>query len=224
MTSSFRSFLPRLVLAALCLCTTASTTFASSIPLSDLLGSGAIIWGDKKFDQFEYLATGDMPPAHMVNVQTITDDHGNLGIRFQGGFIDTAESVGASDALIGFRVTVLDVDKAIAGVNLHANPAVLGGPGVASVVETFSHLPNMLQVYDIAPGRHRHHDWTAFRDPQRELYVQKDIEALAFYGTAGVISYIDQTFEQVHMPEPASASLLGLSMLGVGLMRRRRAK
>ena len=224
MHSSCKSLSLRFALSALFLMASSPTTFARTVPLSELLGGGELIWGDKKFDQFEYLATGDMPPAHMVNVEEITDGDGNLGIRFQGGFIDTALSDGASDALIGFRVSVLDDDFAIIGAHLRANPAVIGGPGVASVVESFSGLPNMLQVYDIVPGQHRHHDWTTFQHPLRELHVRKDIEALAFFGTAGVISYIDQTFEQVQMPEPSSLSLLGVSLLGLGAIRRRRAK
>ena len=53
---------------------------------------------------------------------------------------------------------------------------MIGGPGVASVVESCFLLPNMLQVYDIVPGQHRHHDWTRNLHPLRELHVRKDID------------------------------------------------
>src|SRR5262245_56688294 len=105
--------------------------------LSTLIGSDGIQCGDKLFNEFSYLTTGDMPAAAVFNVACITLA-GNLGIRFQGGFGD-GPGGGSSDALISYTVTVTDPRFVITDAHIAGNPAILPprGTGIMSVTETF---------------------------------------------------------------------------------------
>jgi hypothetical protein len=177
----------------------------TSLPLSELLDGGSLFSGDKEFSDFSYHGGGDMPAAEDIFVKAITDADGNLGIRFQGAFVDAAGG-GASDALIDFKVTAGE-GKLIKDVHLAANPLVVGGDkaGLVSITETF--LPDndqtVLSAFDIKPGSRKLTDWADLVDengdlaPVQELHVQKDIIAWAQkLGSAATLSFIDQTFSQ----------------------------
>jgi len=199
-----------------------STARAAIMPLSDLLGGATVQSGDKVFSSFTYSATGDMPPANAVNVETIQDINGDYGIRFQAGFVDQAGG-GSSDALITFNVSVAPgANMAIAGVTLSANPAVFNGPGLASVTETF--IPTItddkLVVYDFGGDDDKLLDKITFGQSYPTIPVQKDI-ILHATGQDGAVtmSFVDQTFQQV--PEPATLTLALSGLLGLGLLRKR---
>jgi hypothetical protein len=234
------------VFVVLLLLIAASPAAASTITLDDpvvlgtLLSGGSITAGDKLFDQFSYSSTGDMPGAYGVNVIPIMDDAGNFGLRFQGGFVDLYGD-GPSDALIAYRVTVTDPMYLIADVHLAGNPAVFGkkygkagykgskcgwcGPsGVVGVVETF--LPDdpftELVIFDVDPGPRQLVDWALLTSPVQTLHVQKDILAFAkSKGSVATLSFVDQTFSQVAVPEPSSMSMLFLGLAAAWQLRRR---
>lgn len=196
-----------------------SQATAGSIPsgpstlLSDLLDGGSLVVGDKTFAEFTYNATGDMPPASAINVIPIIDDEGDLGIRFQGGFIDTVGG-GASDSLITFSVTA--PGAYIMGAELAGNVDVANG-GVATVTETF--LPeDTLSTLTITSGV-KLADATLFGTPVQTLNVQKDILLLADSAPA-TLSFVDQTFPQV--PEPATGLMAIFGVLGLLGVRRGR--
>jgi len=208
--------------AAVAVAAMSSSVNAATVPLSDLLGGATFESGDKIFSDFTYVGTGDMPSAEGIIVEDIQDANGDYGIRLQGGFVDQAGG-DASDALITFNVSVAPgASMQIAGANLSANPAVFGGPGLASVTETF--IPTItddkLVVYDFGEGDDKLLDSITFADTYATIPVQKDI-ILHATGDAGAVtmSFIDQTFPQV--PEPASISLMLFGLLGVGTVRRR---
>lgn len=210
----------RAILAAILIASSALGTSARAdfVLLSALVNGGSIQSGDKLFTNFTYKATGDMPPATAVTVQTITDAAGNFGIEFQGGFSDQVGG-GSSDALIGYRVAVTDPNRRITDAHIAGNPSVAGGTGSIVVTETF--IPgasNTMSISSINPGATNNTDSTVFATPVSFLDVQKDI--LAFAGT-GVpnLSFVDQTFSQ-SMPEPASVALLGLGLGAVVASRR----
>src|SRR4051794_9585517 len=194
----------------------AALIIGTPVALSTLVVPGAtIVVGDKTFGGFAYSITGDMPPSPLVNVIPITDDAGNLGIRFQGAFIDTTGAVGGSDALITYNVTA-DASHLISDAHLEGNPTRLGTLGSMSVTETFLPLGAngqfTMKIYDdqnVTPPKLI--DNTVFTTPIRTLSVQKDILGLAKVDPQSpngpqtvVMSFADQTFSQITVPEPAT--------------------
>jgi hypothetical protein len=192
--------------------------------LAELIASGGMIGnGDKKFKDFKYHPIGDMPDASLIDVVSITDSQGNLGIRFIGPFADLAGG-GASEALLEYTVTVTDPHKLIHDVHLAANTNVLGSPGYAAITETF--LPDdsvtVLEAFDIQPGQRMLTDWADLTNPVKTLHVQKDITL--FSGgprSLATISFIDQTFSQT--PEPSALALGGVAA-ALALVRGRRER
>lgn len=200
-------------------------------PLSELInGGGEIIFGDKRFDEFSYAFTGDMPAPDLVNVIPIVDQDENLGIQFQGFFTDLVSSQGGSDALIGYRVSVLNPNKRIVDAHLAGNPLLLGDTGVISVTETFAFDTlgeHALRIYDDELLETKHADSTEFA-PRVSLQVTKDIGALARTDGTVTLSYVDQTFSQVEIPIPEASSALlmivGLTCLGGFVWKRGRRR
>ena len=97
---------------------------------------------DKRFSNFQYSWTGDMPPAINVNLVTLIDADGNPGFRMTGYFSDTAlttgGTTGGSDALLTYEVDVTSPTSRIVGAFLAGNPNLLGGTqGSINVSETF---------------------------------------------------------------------------------------
>jgi hypothetical protein len=193
-----------------------------SFLLSTLLTGDSVTVGDKLFDQFSYVSTGDMPDASGVNVLPFVDDNGNFGLRFQGGFVDLFDGDGGgpgnpSDALLSYRVTVLDPAFLISDVTLAGNPSVIGASGLIGVTETFL-LDDpfvSLNIFDNQPGGPTQLvDSSLLTNPLKSLHVQKNIIAFAdLEGSAATLSFVDQTFSQVAVPEPSTISLL---LLGLG--------
>ena len=225
----------RNLLCAASLFSFAASSFAAtivlgpSIPLSDLLAPSAFIEvGDKKFTDFTYAFTGNVPSATGVNVIPIQDMAGNWGIRFQGGFLDLPGG-NSSDALITFNVTATDLTMLISDVHLAANVAV-AGTGVSAVVETFlPSFPNSSLLVLATPGSTILTDSIIFDTPVRTLPVQKDIILFAEgAGSAALLSFVDQTFSQVPDPnqneiaEPATISMVGLLGMFLGAIHMRR--
>jgi len=223
------------ILAAGAATCSAATIIGQPVLLSSLLGGGSIVSGDKTFDAFTYLPTGDMPPATSVNVVAIQDDLGNFGIRIQGNFLDIAASAGGSDALVTFNVTA-GPNRLISDVHMQGNPVLLGTFGSVSVVETFlpfcaDPVACVLKIYNdnslSPPGVLTAS--TILPTPTKTLPVQKDIAAYALanpqnpsgQGQTATLSFVDQTFSQIVIPEPATAALVLAGALGLLLVRRR---
>jgi hypothetical protein len=217
----------------------AATIIGPSVTLASLLNPGGnIVVGDKTFTNFTYSITGDMPAAVNVNVIGITDDSGNFGIRFQGAFMDTAASVGGSDALIEYKVTA-DALHLISDAHLQGNAALLGSVGSIGVTEHFFPLGQQgeytMTIYDESvpdpqnPGMNirltKLVDWVDFAPPVMMLNVQKDIAALAQPGQPAVsMSFVDQTFSQIVIPEPAAGLLFLCGCLGLAVSRWRNSR
>ncbi len=229
--------LPRVSLACVCLAligaivagmgsAQAATIIGSPVALSTLLDNGSIKVGDKTFTNFAYTFTGDMPAAVGVNVVPIQDDFGNFGIRFQAAFIDLQSSTGGSDALITYRVTADDVHL-ISDAHLAGNIDRLGTTGSASVTETFLPLGQngqfTMHIYnDEGHPTPKLADSTIFDTPTRSLNVQKDILIIVpSQSGSATISFVDQTFSQIEVPEPTFGALMLGSVLGVARLRRR---
>jgi hypothetical protein len=213
----------------------AATIIGTPVALSTLVvPGGSIVVGDKTFTKFTYSITGDMPPAPLVNVIPITDNAGNFGIRFQGAFIDTTGAAGGSDALITYDVTA-GANHLISDAHLEGNPSRLGPLGSMSVTETFLPLGAngqfTMKIYDdqnVTPPKLI--DNTVFPIPVKTLSVQKDILGLAKVSPQSpdlpqtvTLSFVDQSFSQITIPEPTTLGLLFAGTLGFALMRRRKS-
>lgn len=224
-----------ILVTALSLCL-ATTSFATTITLGDAVPLDSLIDGSydpdgdgvgqssleisgKTFDGFSYAATGDMPGADGVNVIPIQDCDGNVGIRFQGGWLDLPGN-SSSDALIAFNATIsAGAGMVIDGVHLAFNGSSVGGGGFAGITETFLPLNSpVLNVYDDGMGNVLLSDWAAVDPGVMELNIQKDIILNAGTGVAATMSFVDQTFSMV--PEPNSMVLLLIGF--AGFIRRRR--
>jgi hypothetical protein len=204
---------------------------ATTVTLESLLTAGATFTnGDKVFSDFTYTATGNMPDASAVNISTITDIFGNLGIRIQGGF---SALVGTTaDAAIGYDVTT--TGGLISDVHLIGNPTVVGGGGVMTITEQVAPVlpgppPTVLgnlNIFAIGGGAVQSSDVLVLSTDYTTLQITKDILAIS---TGGVptASIIDQTFSQVpSVPEPTTLCGAGIAVF-FGLAcawRRRRAK
>jgi len=222
------------LVAALSLCIATSSfattiTLGDPIPLDSLIdgtfdpdgdgvGQSNLSVGGKFFDNFSYAGTGDVPAADGVNVIPIQDCDGNVGIRFQGGFIDLPGG-NPSDALIAFNASIdAGPGMVIDGVHLAFNGSSVGGGGFAGITETFLPLNSpVLNVFDDGMGNVQLSDWAAVDPAVQTLQIQKDIILNAGTGVAATLSFVDQTFSMV--PEPNSMVLLLIGF--VGLIRRR---
>ena len=205
-----------------------SPAVAETISLEELTSDGrSITSGDKLFDQFDYEATGNMPSAEFVSVSTFTDEDGNWGITFQGGFLDRPGN-GQSNATISYQVTVLDTTKEISAAHIFGYPSVIGGGyGTMKVTETFPEdVPaESLIIHHVSPGGGLQLvDSANFANHYTTLHVRTDIHADAHDGSAASMSAIDQTFSQVLVPEPSVAVILitGFALLGCCFVRRNR--
>ncbi len=205
----------------------AATIIGTPVKLSTLIdGGGSVTAGDKTFTNFTYLFTNDMPGATGVNIVPIQDDLGNYGIQIQAAFIDLPSSQGGSDAKLSYTVTA-GSNRLISDAHMAGNPNLLGTTGSVSVTETFLPLGAngefTMEIYD-DEGHPvpQLMDSTVFTQPAKSVNVQKDILIIVpTGGQSGTISFIDQTFSQIEVPEPALGLLMLGSVAGFAFLRRR---
>ncbi len=199
-----------------------------TVKLSDLVSGQSLQVGDKLFTNWDFHSVSHPISAEDITVVPITDIQGNYGFRLQSNFF--APSGAFSDALLTYRVTVLDPTKLISDIHLLFNGVAVGTGALAVVIEqgtapggfvrqAFVHTPNKLS------------DVVFFEDvPQSFLHVSKDIFLYGGIGDQGfaLITEIDQTFSQIDrggpgggeeaVPEPSTLALFGLGAGTIGLL------
>lgn len=203
-----------------------------SVVLSDLLNGEfpGIVVGDKKFTNFTYMTTGDMPDGSMVNVTGLFVG-GNYGVRFQGGFKDLFDNSNeSSDALIEFTVSVVDPSRyLISDVHLSGDPSLSASGSLnafAEVVESFpGDFDNLqLRIQNDLNGLIGAAEIDPLPIPVESLRVSKDIQLLSIERVRASISRIDQTFSQIEVPEPTTTLLFVVAVMASATVRRRRSQ
>lgn len=207
------------------------SSVSKAVLLSELIrGNGSVESGDKLFQGFTYVPTGQSPPsADSIEVVPIQDAEGNYGIRLAGPFVDLPGG-GGSDSLVGFTVSVTDPGRWISDVHLRANGTVNNGEGLFQVTET-AVVPGGNQIklsvieQSIPDGNGGFYvaskdlDWKDLETPVKSLRVEKDILLMATGQRAVTMSFVDQTFSQI--PEPASLGMLVAGVAGLFAARRK---
>ena len=193
---------------------------AVSVTLGDLIADqGSILSGDKLFEHFTYVGTGDMPGAGDIVVQPFTDANNNFGIRLVSSFLDYPGN-GPSDAKVTFRVTPTDPDYRISGAALQGNTSIIKS-GIVSATQTIAGIPGQLQIFDQVPGGTDLLDSKTFGS----LFAELDVELLLSADAgeeeendSASASFIDQTFAQSVVPEPASLAVWCGMLLLIGVV------
>jgi PEP-CTERM motif len=187
-----------------------------SISMASLTNGGDILVGDKDFTDFSI--SGSFP-ANLVNVTPIIEN-GDFGIRFSGALVAGGN---AMDLILGYQVSVTNSPNLIADANLLFNGVVVGGPGLAEVVEQVYTNNNMfygqMDVFATQTTNQLSAS-LAIVPPQPLLNINKDVLITASLPAFSSISTIDQTFTQV--PEPSVLVLVAAGFTGLVVLRRRR--
>jgi len=198
--------------------------------LINLNGSGGIQIGNFIFSNFSFTPTTGSPtnPAPTASQVTVSTAPGaDTGLTFNSFW----QSVpgGSQDGIIRYAVQV--TQGTINQVNLAFNGAApVPSPGtLASVSETVSTLSGngpgailgQLSVSNsIATGATSTNNSTLPIAPLTGIFVSKDVQVVSGPNGIATISWVDNTYHAIAVPEPMSLGLIG--MIGTCLLARRR--
>jgi hypothetical protein len=231
-----RGIIPFIVVVlACCSISTADTVtnlhMGDSVDLADYVNAAGkgILVGDKLFRDFTYVTTdstgltNNLLPASSISLGPITGMVG-FGLQLSAPFF-TAQNV-QKDFLISYSVTVTNAPMLISDVHLDYNGAYVGN-GFSIVTETVfdaggigGNLLGQIDVHNPPPALSTNF---FLNTPQQKLFIEKDIQLLSFSANdIATISFIDQTFSQVAIPEPSSMMLVASGLAGLWLWCRRR--
>lgn len=237
----------RMILLALFLVIGVSGT-GNATMMTELLAGSSIQVGDKLFSDWSYeviqsFSTLTFEDVSIFDVSTIEviglgADDMNPGIRFQtasGAPAFSVDDFNLLDVEFTFKVSVLNPLYQIDSVSLAVDGLIEGEDSSVAIgddIATNSAALDPLSGGNVtsfdpwvavsSPGPLNGSDSASF-DPLSEIWVKKDI-FLASDGGIVNVNWIDQNFHQTAVPEPTTMLLMGVGLLGIcGVTRKKRA-
>jgi hypothetical protein len=210
------------------------TTCANTTLDVYITGGYSCVSGNLLFSNFTYTDSanpaGVAIPATGISVkaETVTGDE---GFQFSSGWSVGTQSGGVAsfqDSLITFTVSTVNHAATLDDLELSFN-GDFTGTGLSRVNESYcpggavgAGCPGGTQVRQVTNPPTMLDDSVVFAHPVSTLGVSKDITVNSgTYGTAG-ISQVFNTFSNTSsVPEPATCMMLGGSLFGLGLLRRK---
>ncbi len=215
----------------------ATPASATTFSLGELISNNeSFTVGDKLFSNFSCSIIGIGTPSTCDEINVITLEDADFGIRFQGGFSATAPNTVKFS--LGYDVKASE-EFLISDVEMLFNGAVLPSTsdGKASVTETVTNLdpltilPLGAELAEITvtnpPPIGNISAMALLAENVKKVHVQKEVELVGGTNGLATISFIDQRFSQVPdtritTPEPASSlGLLAFGSLGIALRRKK---
>ncbi|HAG83163.1 MAG TPA: hypothetical protein DCL61_18970 [Cyanobacteria bacterium UBA12227] len=207
-------------------------TPATGVTLQQLIDTGdSFIVGEKKFtfDRCD-IVTGGAGLAtpfscNDIEVTPIIGEHTGFRLQSIFGAINTS----LIDVLVEYTLEGVNPGKLFSGAKLQFNGD--GNPDggfITNVTEQFTdyltgEVIGQINVTNPPPV---FVDEIAFVPPVSKLHISKDIGLAAFITPSQAnISFVDQTFKHVPVPEPGTVGgLLAISSIGIGAMLKRHRK
>jgi hypothetical protein len=190
---------------------------------------GSLTVGNLVFSNFGFHGnTGNFPAPADITVGQIppagTDALGNSGIRF--GMAGFDNPVHPTDFTLTFEVVNTAGGPLFNDVHLGSNLSIAGTPAPGD--SPFGNIVETITTPGVAgPIAQINNSVTATSSslsasstftppgPFQTLFVTKDIELSSTPGAITTVSFIDQSFSTLAVPEPGSLVLMGLGGLGL---------
>lgn len=231
-----RRIIPFVVMALACCSISKADTVTNlqsggTVTLSSYLnnpGMGILV-GDKLFNNFTFTetiysgsstATTTLVPPTAITLQALSGLVG-FGLQFDAGWFTAASD--SQEYLIGYDVTVTNSPMMIHDIHLDYNGSYTGNGGYSIVTETaldsYNNVLAQVSVQNPPGPLSTNMDLSSL---QTTIHINKDIQLIALnHNSTASISYINQQFSQVAIPEPSSMLLVVTGLAGLWALRRR---